>query len=69
MSLTIRAIIAPVAIALAATALQFSESPESSGTSKEVASEPIQWVRTYSQALAQARRTGKPIFLEFRCRP
>ena len=41
----------------------------SSGTPKEAAPESVEWVRTYSQALAQARRTGKPIFLEFRCRP
>ncbi|MAF66387.1 MAG: hypothetical protein CMJ84_12110 [Planctomycetes bacterium] len=29
----------------------------------------IKWVRNYSQALARARQSGKPIFLEFRCKP
>jgi hypothetical protein len=66
MSLTIRAILAPIAVAVAATTMDFAAS---SGTPKEAAPESVEWVRTYSQALAQARRTGKPIFLEFRCRP
>lgn len=29
----------------------------------------IDWTRSYSRAVAEARETGKPIFLEFRCRP
>ena len=27
------------------------------------------WVADYSKGLAEARRTGKPIFLVFRCEP
>jgi len=27
----------------------------------------IEWVGDYQQAIEQARRTHKPIFLEFRC--
>ena len=29
----------------------------------------INWLENYSDALREARRTGKPIFLEFRCEP
>lgn len=29
----------------------------------------IIWVQSYSEAIAQAKLTGKPIFLEFRCVP
>ena len=31
--------------------------------------EMITWLADYDQALAEARRTGKPIFLEYRCSP
>ncbi len=29
----------------------------------------IQWLSSYKEAIAEAKRTGKPIFLEFRCEP
>ena len=29
----------------------------------------IQWLDNYSEALREAKRTQKPIFLEFRCEP
>ena len=29
----------------------------------------IQWLDNYGDALREARRTGRPIFLEFRCEP
>ena len=29
----------------------------------------IQWLENYREALRQAKRTQKPIFLEFRCEP
>jgi hypothetical protein len=29
----------------------------------------INWLESYSDALQEAQRTGKPIFLEFRCEP
>ena len=29
----------------------------------------IEWIESYSEAIAVARRTGKPILLEFRCFP
>jgi len=29
--------------------------------------EGIQWLGNYKEALQEAKRTGKPIFLEFRC--
>jgi hypothetical protein len=31
--------------------------------------ETVEWFGDYKQALAEAKRTGKPIFLEFRCEP
>ena len=31
--------------------------------------EGIQWLSSYKEAVAEAKRTGKPIFLEFRCEP
>ena len=31
--------------------------------------EGIQWLGNYQEAVRQARETGKPIFLEFRCEP
>lgn len=29
----------------------------------------IEWFNNYKHALAAAKRTGKPIFLEYRCEP
>ena len=29
----------------------------------------VEWLDNYGEALAEAKRTGKPIFLEFRCAP
>ena len=29
--------------------------------------EGIRWLSSYKEALQEARETGKPIFLEFRC--
>jgi hypothetical protein len=29
----------------------------------------IVWLDNYGEALRQAKQTGKPIFLEFRCEP
>lgn len=31
--------------------------------------EKVKWFFSYPEALAEARKTGKPIFLEFRCAP
>ena len=33
------------------------------------AKEAVVWIESYDEALAEARKTGKPIFLEFRCAP
>ncbi len=33
------------------------------------AKEAVSWIESYDEALREARRTGKPIFLEFRCAP
>ena len=33
------------------------------------AKEAVVWIESYDEALSEARRTGKPIFLEFRCAP
>ena len=33
------------------------------------AKEAVTWIESYEDALAEARQTGKPIFLEFRCAP
>ena len=37
--------------------------------SPALAKEAVIWIESYDEALAEARRTGKPIFLEFRCAP
>ncbi len=29
----------------------------------------VEWLGDYKQALAEAKRTNKPIFLEYRCEP
>ena len=29
----------------------------------------IGWFENYDEAIAEAKKTGKPIFLEFRCSP
>jgi hypothetical protein len=29
----------------------------------------IYWFNNYNEALQEAKRTGKPIFLEYRCEP
>ena len=29
----------------------------------------IRWFDNYKDAIAEAKRTGKPIFLEYRCEP
>jgi uncharacterized protein YyaL (SSP411 family) len=29
----------------------------------------VDWLNNYTEALAEARRTQKPIFLEYRCEP
>ena len=34
-----------------------------------MAREAVTWIQSYDEAIAEARRTGKPIFLEFRCAP
>ena len=39
--------------------------PQSSLTREE----SIVWITSYRQAMAEAKRTGKPIFLEYRCAP
>ncbi len=31
--------------------------------------EGLDWLDNYQEALKQARATGKPIFLEYRCEP
>jgi len=31
--------------------------------------ETLEWLADYDEALALAKETGKPIFLEFRCSP
>jgi hypothetical protein len=31
--------------------------------------ETLEWLNDYDEAIALAKKTGKPIFLEFRCSP
>ena len=33
------------------------------------AKEAVVWIESYEEAIEVARKTGKPIFLEFRCAP
>lgn len=33
------------------------------------ASDEIEWIESYDDAIAEARRTGRPLFLTFRCVP
>lgn len=34
-----------------------------------LAKQAVNWIESYEEAMAESRRTGKPIFLEFRCAP
>ena len=47
----------PILLCLAASALQAQEV------------DAVDWLDNYQQALQVAKDTGKPIFLEFRCKP
>ena len=73
--MSIPTLLTTTALALVATALSLPESSDvaSDLAGRRIADTPdgdsIEWVRSYSAALARARTTGKPIFLEFRCRP
>ena len=31
--------------------------------------ETVEWLGDYKQGLAEAKRTGKPMFVEYRCEP
>ena len=33
------------------------------------AKDAVTWIERYDEAIEEARKTGKPIFLEFRCAP
>ncbi len=33
------------------------------------ARDAVTWIERYDEAIEEARKTGKPIFLEFRCAP
>ena len=33
------------------------------------AKDAVTWIERYDEAIEDARKTGKPIFLEFRCAP
>lgn len=33
------------------------------------AEDAVTWIQSYDEAISEARRTGRPIFLEFRCAP
>lgn len=33
------------------------------------AKEAVNWITSYDEAIAEARSSGRPIFLEFRCAP
>ena len=41
------------------------------GLQQEVsfARDAVTWIERYDEAIGEARKTGKPIFLEFRCAP
>jgi len=38
-------------------------------TPVEAQDDEIRWVDSYREAIKEAKRTQKPIFLEFRCEP
>jgi hypothetical protein len=40
-----------------------------SGAANQTANDKLVWLDNYDAALAEAKKTGKPIFLEFRCAP
>ena len=40
-----------------------------SGVMPSFAQERIPWLHNYGEAIREAKETGKPIFLEFRCEP
>lgn len=43
--------------------------PFALGAQPQAADDEIVWHDNYKQALEQAKATGKPIFLEYRCEP
>lgn len=58
------AAVAALVSTLAFTSL-FAESRQTSAQDDET----LEWLDDYDEALALAKRTGKPLFLEFRCAP
>ncbi len=74
--MSIRTLLITAITASAATAVNVPGSTGGSAISRSVSllqlpqnREYIPWFGSYARALAQARKTGKPIFLEFRCAP
>lgn len=62
MARTLHPLAAPAARALVCAAVLALAQP--------LGGEPaVTWLESYEDALEEARRTGKPIFLEFRCAP
>ena len=41
----------------------------SASFAQESEEDDITWFDNYDEAIAEAKKTGKPIFLEFRCSP
>ncbi|MEM1248076.1 MAG: hypothetical protein AAGA81_06325 [Acidobacteriota bacterium] len=56
-----KSFLAPVALSLAALA------PASAAVNND--SDTLSWTKSYDEALQEAKETGKPLFLEFRCAP
>lgn len=57
------------ALLAAASAAIFGGAAFFAGPQVHAQEEGIQWLSSYREAIAEAKRTGKPIFLEFRCEP
>ena len=59
-------------VSIAATS-QSTEAGQSSSSDPVELAQPLPkeifWYRSYSRAIAEAKATGKPLFIEFRCVP
>ncbi len=55
----------PTFLGAAALLMAFISSPASAQSDDGM----VEWLDDYPEALAESKRTGKPIFLEFRCAP
>lgn len=60
----------PVVLSAIVSVSLFGQTPEVVAEATTVQDEEtLEWLDDYDEALALAKETGKPLFLEFRCGP